>query len=118
MNQPQGMPTSMMENWPNNPALTEHANPFTLFNIHSLSSSSVFDRNALQALSTESMMLFRQQMDEIYHEMVNLLTQQIGTLFNPLIQSTNQSNQALATQLSINGFLRSKISHKSEILNL
>ena len=45
------------------------------------------------------MMLYRQQTDESNHEMVNLLTQQIGTMFNPLIQSTNQSYQALATQM-------------------
>jgi len=45
------------------------------------------------------MMLFRQQMDESNHEMVNLFTQQIGTMFNPLIQSKNQSYQALATQM-------------------
>ena len=38
-------------------------------------------------------------MDESNHEMFNLLTQQIGTLFNPLIQSTNQCYQALVTQM-------------------
>jgi len=38
-------------------------------------------------------------MDESNHEMVNMLTRQIGTMFNPLIQSTNQSYQALATQM-------------------
>jgi len=38
-------------------------------------------------------------MDDINHEMVNLLTQQIDTVFNPLIQSINQSYQALATQV-------------------
>jgi hypothetical protein len=43
------------------------------------------------------MMLFRQQMDESSHEMVNLLTQQICTMFNPLIQ--NRSYQAFATQM-------------------
>jgi len=34
-------------------------------------------------------MLFRKQMDERNHEMINLLTQQIGMVFNPLIQNTN-----------------------------
>jgi len=38
-------------------------------------------------------------MDERNHEMVNLLTQQIGTVFNPLIQTTNQGYRALATQM-------------------
>jgi hypothetical protein len=40
-------------------------------------------------------------MDESNHEMVNLLTQQIGTVFNPLIRDTNQSYLALATQMGI-----------------
>jgi len=37
-------------------------------------------------------------MHESNHEMVNLLTQQIGIVFNPLIQNTNQGYQALATK--------------------
>jgi len=45
------------------------------------------------------MMSLRQQMDERNHEMVNFLTQQIGTVFNTLIKNTNQSYQALATQM-------------------
>jgi hypothetical protein len=69
--QPYIMPASMMENLHNNHAFTEHANPFTQFNSHSPSSSSVFGRNAPPALTTKSMMFFRQQMDEINHEMVN-----------------------------------------------
>jgi len=44
-------------------------------------------------------MLFRQQMDESNHEMVNLSTQQFGTLFNPLIQNMNQVYQSLTTQM-------------------
>jgi len=42
--QPYGMPTSMMANLHNNPAFTEHANPFTLFNPHSPSSSSFWQK--------------------------------------------------------------------------
>jgi len=38
-------------------------------------------------------------MDETNHEMVNLLTPQSGTVFNPLIQNMNQGYQALATQM-------------------
>jgi len=66
------MPTSMMVNFHNNHAFTEHANPFTPFNTHSPSSYSVFGRNAPPALTTKYMMLFRQQMDESNHEMVNI----------------------------------------------
>jgi hypothetical protein len=39
-------------------------------------------------------------MDESNHEMVNMLTTQIGTVFNPLIQNTNDSYQMLAYQMS------------------
>jgi hypothetical protein len=41
----------------------------------------------------------RQQMDESNRDLVNMLTQQIGTVFNPLIQNDNQSYQLLATQM-------------------
>jgi hypothetical protein len=93
------MPTSMMANFHNNPAFTEHANPFTLFNTHNPSSSSVFARNAPPTITIESMMLIGQKMEESNHDMVNLLTQQICTMFNPLIQNMNQGYQALATQM-------------------
>ncbi|PNX62461.1 hypothetical protein L195_g052995, partial [Trifolium pratense] len=51
-------------------------------------------------LTTASVLSLRQQMDESNHEMVNLLTHQIGTVFNPLIQNTNDSYQMLAFQMS------------------
>jgi len=38
-------------------------------------------------------------MAESNHDMVNLLTQQIGIVFSPLIQDTNNSYQALSTQM-------------------
>ncbi|WJX53646.1 hypothetical protein P8452_39618 [Trifolium repens] len=38
-------------------------------------------------------------MDESNHDMVNILTQQIGTVINPLIQNTNDSYQMLAYQM-------------------
>ncbi|MCH80091.1 hypothetical protein A2U01_0000853, partial [Trifolium medium] len=52
-----------------------------------------------QPLTTSSVLSLRQQMDESNHEMVNLLTHQIGTVFNPLIQNTNESYQMLAYQM-------------------
>ena len=95
-----GMPTSMMADIQNSVSIfADQANPFTIHNAYSPSSSSVFGRNSLPALTTDFMRSLRQQMDESNHEMVNLLTQQIGTLFNPLIQNTNRSYQALATQM-------------------
>jgi len=50
--QPYGMPTSMMANFHNNSTFTENANPFTLFNAHSPSSSSFFGKNAPPTLAT------------------------------------------------------------------
>jgi hypothetical protein len=93
-----GMPTTMMANVHNSAsAFADQANPFTMHNAHSPSSSSIFGRNSLPQLTTYSMNLFKQQMDESNHEMVNLLTQQIGTMFNTLIRDTTRSYQALTT---------------------
>ncbi|KAK2435564.1 hypothetical protein QL285_020611 [Trifolium repens] len=50
-------------------------------------------------LTIASVLSLRQQMDESNHDMVNLLTQLIGTVFNPLIQNTNDSYQMLAYQM-------------------
>jgi hypothetical protein len=80
-------------------AFADQANPFIMHNIHSPSSSSILGRNTLPLLRTNSMNLFRQQMDESNHEMVNLLTQKIGTVFNPLIRDTNRSYQDSTTQM-------------------
>ena len=97
--QPYSMPTSMMANVHNNASVfANQANPFTMHNVHCPSSSSTFGRNTLP-LTTDLMNLLRQQMDESNHEMVNLLTQQIGTVFNPLIRDTNRSYEALTTQM-------------------
>jgi len=53
--QPYGMPTSMMTSLHNNASMfTDHANPFTSYNAHSPSSSSIFGRNAPPALITDS----------------------------------------------------------------
>lgn len=38
-------------------------------------------------------------MDESSHKMVKMLTQQIGTMFNPLIQNTNHNYKLLANQM-------------------
>lgn len=38
-------------------------------------------------------------MDESNCEMVNMITQQISIVFNPLIQNTNQNYQLLANQM-------------------
>jgi len=98
--QPYGMPTSMMANVHNSAsAFAEQENPFTMHTIHSPSSSSIFCRSTPPVLTTDLMNLLTQQMDESNYEMVNLLTQKIGTVFNPLIRDTNQSYQTLTTQM-------------------
>lgn len=38
-------------------------------------------------------------MDESNLELVNIFTQQMGTIFNPLIANTNQTNEVLANQM-------------------
>jgi hypothetical protein len=70
-----------------------------MHSVHSPSSSSFFGQNTLPPLTTDSMNVLRQQMDESNHEMVNLLIQQIGTVFNPLIREKNRSYQAITTQM-------------------
>ncbi|XP_058771881.1 uncharacterized protein LOC131645223 [Vicia villosa] len=51
-------------------------------------------------LNTSSMISIRQQMDESNHDMVNALTQQIGTIFTPMVNNTNHSYEMLANQMS------------------
>lgn len=65
------MQTSMMENLHNISAFIEKEYPVTPYNTHSPSSSSVFGKNAPLVLTKEFMMLYRQQIDERNHEMVN-----------------------------------------------
>lgn len=50
-------------------------------------------------LNMTSFMSVRHQLDESNHEMVNMLTQQMTTLFNPLNQNTNQFYELLANQI-------------------
>ena len=90
----------MMENVHNNAsAFADQENSFTMHNIHSLSSSSIFGRNTLAVLTIDSTNVLRQQMDESNHEMVNLLTQQIGTVLSLLIRDMNRSYKTLTTQM-------------------
>ena len=51
-------------------------------------------------LTTNSASYLRQQMDEGNHDMVQTLAQTMGTIFNPLIQSTTQANQQMAAQMT------------------
>lgn len=50
-------------------------------------------------LTNNSPLAVRQQMDDNNHDMVNMITQQIGTMFNPLIKNTNHNYKQLAHQM-------------------
>src|ERR1044072_5954858 len=53
----------------------------------------------LLLLTDNSVQVLRQTMDESNHDMVNTLTQQIGDVFNPLINNTDNTYQLLAQQM-------------------
>ncbi|KAK2363144.1 hypothetical protein QL285_088154 [Trifolium repens] len=93
-----GMPTTMMQGLQTGSSLFSEAAPGVFVpNNQGVSGSAT--RNNVPALTNTALMAMRQQMDDSNHDMVNMLTQQIGTLFNHLIQNTNQSYQVLATQM-------------------
>jgi hypothetical protein len=94
-----GMHTTLMQGLQSNPSLFSKTAPgaFSPNNQHMATGSAA--RNNMPTLTNTSLMSMRQQMDESNHDMVNMLTHQIGTVFNPLIQNANQSFQLLATQM-------------------
>lgn len=53
----------------------------------------------MSSLTNNSLQSVREQMDVSNPEMVNMLTHQIGTVFNPLIHNTIHSYQQLAQQM-------------------
>lgn len=55
--------------------------------------------HTMSMLNTTFLMSMRKQVDESYHKIFNMLTQHIGTVFNPLIQNTNQSYKLLENQM-------------------
>jgi len=60
---------------------------------------SVYGLNPQQTLTNASLVALRQLMEDSNHEMVNILTQQIGTVFNPLIRDTHNTYLALSDQM-------------------
>jgi len=96
--QPYGMPSSFMAGLHTNPSsFSESLNvmhpPFFHPGVGFPGS------NLEQSLTNASLMVLRQQMEDTNPEMVNMLTQQIGTVFNPLIQQTHNSYQTLTDQM-------------------
>ncbi|XP_050895799.1 uncharacterized protein LOC127102475 [Lathyrus oleraceus] len=57
-------------------------------------------QNRTMPLSNTSIAVLRQQMDDSNHELVNMLTNQMGTVFNPVIQETTETNRQVANQLT------------------
>ncbi|KAK2422316.1 hypothetical protein QL285_032860 [Trifolium repens] len=97
-NYPYGMPTSMMQGLQTSASLFTEASS-GVFVPNNQIISGFATRNVNPSLTNAALNALRQQMDESNHDMVNMLTQQIGTVFNPLIQNTNQSYQLLANQM-------------------
>ena len=60
---------------------------------------SMGQQSVLPPLTNYSLQAVRQVVDDSNHDMVNMMTQQIGNAINPLINHTNNSNQQLATQM-------------------
>jgi len=60
---------------------------------------SVPSSNPQQTLTNASLAALRQQMEDCNHKMVNMLTQQIGTVFNHLIRDTHKSYLTLSDQM-------------------
>ncbi|KAK2384605.1 hypothetical protein QL285_071934 [Trifolium repens] len=85
-----GMPTTTMTNLYNWPSIES-----------SPSSSAMGNRGNSLNLTNNSMAVLRQQMDESNHDMVNALTQQIGTVFNPMLQTANDNYLLLANQMGM-----------------
>lgn len=50
-------------------------------------------------LTNNSAAVIRHQMDESNHDMVQMLAQTMGTILNPLIEDTTQSNQQMAAHM-------------------
>ncbi|KAK2382413.1 hypothetical protein QL285_069949 [Trifolium repens] len=93
-----GMPTTMMQGLQTGSSLFSEAAPGVFVpNNQGVSGSAT--RNNMPTLTNTALMAMRQQMDDSNHDMDNMLIQQIGTVFNPLIQNTKQSYQVLATQM-------------------
>jgi len=105
---PYGMPTSMMQGLHTNPfassetlnvSMPQLFNPGVCVPFGSPQQSFIPFGSPQQSLTNASLSALRQQMEETNHEMVNIVTQQIGALINPLIQDSNRSYQALSVQM-------------------
>ncbi|KAK2422544.1 hypothetical protein QL285_033071 [Trifolium repens] len=114
-NYPYGMPTSMMQGLQTSASLFTESAPGVFVPNNQIVSGSA-TRNGNPSLTNNALNALRQQMDESNDDMVNMLTQQIGTVFNPLIQNTNQSYQLLANQMGrIADFFGAPQAHNQQV---
>ncbi|KEH16546.1 hypothetical protein MTR_0151s0020 [Medicago truncatula] len=105
---PYGIPTSLMQNLQTSPSGSSESlnvpmpqlfNPGISIPFGTPQGSFTPFGSPQQSLTNASLSALSQQMEETNHEMVNLVTQQVGTVINPLIQDTNNSYQALSLQM-------------------
>jgi len=105
---PYGMLTSMMQGLHTNPSASLESlnvqmpqlfNPGVSVPFGTPQQSFTPFGSPQQSLTNASLNALRQKMEETNHEMVNLVTQQIGAVINTLIQDTNKSYQALSVQM-------------------
>ena len=97
-NQPYGMPSSFMAGLHTN--LSSFSESLNIMHSPFFHPGVDFPgSNPQHTLSNASLMVLRQQMEDTNHKMVNMLTQQIGTMFNPLIKQTHNSYQTLTDQM-------------------
>lgn len=111
-----GMPTEFMESMHNLGSTfgETSSSPFPRYQgLGPLASQ--FDRppgfglssQSVPTFTSSSVVVIRQQMYESNHEMVHMLTQQMGTILRPLIQDSTKSYQQMETQMTrIGDFLR------------
>jgi len=105
---PYGMPTSLMQGLHTNPYASSKSlnvqmpqlfNPGVSVPFGTPQQSFTPFGSPQQSLTNASLNMLRQQMEETNLEMVNLVTQQLGTVINPLIRDTNNNYQALSLQM-------------------
>lgn len=105
-----GIPTLMVDFHTNMSKYSDNAVATTpLYNHQNASASTINNMGRLwgicyipqttPSLNTTSMMVMRQQINESNLELVNTITQKMGTIFNPLITNTNQTYDLLANQM-------------------
>jgi len=105
---PYGMPTSMMQGLHTNSSASTKTMNVSLPQLFNPGVSVPFGApqqsfapfgSPQKSLTNASLNALRQQMEETNQEMVNMVTQQICAVINPLIQDSNKSYQALSFQM-------------------